>query len=143
LAKADIHGQAVTSGSLLERESSLGVILMLPGALASAIMMPIIGKLTSKYSPRVLTAIGVIGVSVATLMLHILTMNTGPDQLFWPLILRGASMGFLWVPLSLATLVLRPQPTGLIWGYLFYRTRSIWPGVLWHTSFTTLGVLFF
>ncbi len=35
-----------------------------------------------------------------------------------------------------------PQPTGLIWGYLFYRTRSIWPGVLWHTSFLTLGVVF-
>jgi membrane protease YdiL (CAAX protease family) len=34
------------------------------------------------------------------------------------------------------------QPTGLIWGYLCYRTRSIWPGVLWHTSFMTLGVLF-
>lgn len=32
--------------------------------------------------------------------------------------------------------------TGLVWGYLFYRTRSIWPGVLWHTSYTVLGVLF-
>jgi hypothetical protein len=25
---------------------------------------------------------------------------------------------------------------------LYYRTRSIWPGVLWHTSFITLGILF-
>jgi membrane protease YdiL (CAAX protease family) len=40
------------------------------------------------------------------------------------------------------TLILASQPTGLIWGYLCYRTRSIWPGVLWHTSFMTLGVLF-
>jgi membrane protease YdiL (CAAX protease family) len=35
-----------------------------------------------------------------------------------------------------------PQPTGLVWGYLAYRTRSIWPGILWHASFITLGVLF-
>jgi membrane protease YdiL (CAAX protease family) len=34
------------------------------------------------------------------------------------------------------------QPTGLIWGYLCYRTRSIWPGVLWHTSSTVFGVSF-
>jgi membrane protease YdiL (CAAX protease family) len=52
---------------------------------------------------------------------------------------RGESVS----PLALAASVLAPQPTGLIWGYLFYRTRSIWPGVIWHTSFTTLGVLFF
>jgi membrane protease YdiL (CAAX protease family) len=38
---------------------------------------------------------------------------------------------------------LSSQPTGLIWAYLFYRTRSVWPGILWHTSFTTLGWLFF
>lgn len=30
-------------------------------------------------------------------------------------------------------------PTGLIWGYLYLRTRSIIPGVLWHTSNTILG----
>ncbi|HEY0251696.1 MAG TPA: CPBP family intramembrane glutamic endopeptidase [Kofleriaceae bacterium] len=35
------------------------------------------------------------------------------------------------------------QPTGLVWGYLYYRTRSVWPGIVWHTSFTTLGLLFF
>ncbi len=34
-----MHGTAVTSGSLLERESSLGVILMLPGALLLIVFM--------------------------------------------------------------------------------------------------------
>jgi membrane protease YdiL (CAAX protease family) len=31
---------------------------------------------------------------------------------------------------------------GLVYGYLFYRTRSIWPGAIWHTSNTNLGVMF-
>jgi len=31
---------------------------------------------------------------------------------------------------------------GLVFGYLFYRTRSIWPGAIWHTSITGVGVMF-
>lgn len=31
---------------------------------------------------------------------------------------------------------------GLMFGYLFYRTRSIWPGVIWHTSSTGFGLMF-
>jgi membrane protease YdiL (CAAX protease family) len=31
---------------------------------------------------------------------------------------------------------------GLVFGYLFYRTRSIWPGAIWHTSVTGVGVMF-
>lgn len=31
-------------------------------------------------------------------------------------------------------------PSGLIWGYLYYRTRSVIPGALWHASWITLGV---
>jgi len=34
------------------------------------------------------------------------------------------------------------QPTGLIWGYLYLKTRSIVPGVIWHTSFPILGLIF-
>ncbi|HEY6552926.1 MAG TPA: sugar ABC transporter permease, partial [Vicinamibacteria bacterium] len=37
--KVELRGSAVTSGSLLERESSLGVILMLPGALLLMVFM--------------------------------------------------------------------------------------------------------
>jgi membrane protease YdiL (CAAX protease family) len=31
---------------------------------------------------------------------------------------------------------------GFVFGYLFYRTRSIWPGVIWHTSITGVGLMF-
>jgi DHA2 family multidrug resistance protein len=79
-------------------------IIMLPGAIATAFAMPIIGKLTSKYPPRILTAIGVIGAVISMFLMRHLTMDTSPYDLFWPLVLRGASLGFLFVPLSLATL---------------------------------------
>jgi membrane protease YdiL (CAAX protease family) len=31
---------------------------------------------------------------------------------------------------------------GLLLGYVFYRTRSMWPGAIWHTSFSGVGLLF-
>lgn len=34
------------------------------------------------------------------------------------------------------------SPTGLIWGYLYLKTRSIVPGVIWHASNTILGIIF-
>lgn len=48
--------------------------------------------------------------------------------------------------LSLGTAMMRMffggQPTGIVWAYLFYRTRSLWPGILWHASYTVLGYVF-
>ena len=47
------------------------------------------------------------------------------------------------IPIWLAVAVgLFGALSGLVFGYLFYRTRSIWPGVIWHTSITGLGVMF-
>ena len=34
-------------------------------------------------------------------------------------------------------------PTGLIWGYLYLKTRSIVPVIAWHASNTILGYIFF
>ncbi|TMD00226.1 MAG: CPBP family intramembrane metalloprotease [Chloroflexi bacterium] len=31
---------------------------------------------------------------------------------------------------------------GLLLGYAFYRTGSMWPGAIWHTSFSGVGLLF-
>ena len=79
-------------------------MLMVPGALATAVSMPIVGMLISKFPSRNLVAIGAIGFIISMFMLQTLTADTGVTQIFWPLVLRGASMGFLFVPLTLATL---------------------------------------
>jgi MFS transporter, DHA2 family, multidrug resistance protein len=79
--------------------------IMLPGAIASAVAMMIVGRSVSRFSARNLVAIGAVGFAVSMLMLSTITMDTGPEHLFLPLILRGAAMGFLFVPLTLATLM--------------------------------------
>ncbi len=80
-------------------------IIMLPGALATAVAMPFVGRLVNRVSPRTLVFFGALGFIMSTLMLRPLTMDTGPEHIFWPLALRGAALGFLFVPLSLATLI--------------------------------------
>jgi MFS transporter, DHA2 family, multidrug resistance protein len=80
-------------------------MVMLPGALAAACMMPIVGMLVSRVRPVFLVGVGVLGMALTTYWLHTITGDTGYWDLFWPLICRGACMGFLFAPLSLATLL--------------------------------------
>lgn len=80
-------------------------LILLPGAIATTLMMPIAGRLVSKFPARTLVALGAVLFVIATFMMMSLTLNTGPDQLYWALVLRGAALGLLFVPLSLATLV--------------------------------------
>lgn len=83
--------------------------LMIPAALTTAFMMPIIGMLLQKgVQQRYLVALGMLlffGYSFWGY--KILTPDTGADAFFWMLILRGFAMGMLFIPittLSLSTL---------------------------------------
>ena len=79
--------------------------IVFPGGLATALTLPITGKLGNIMPPRQMVAIGTVGFVVSMWMLHNISMQTGPGDLFWPLVLRGAAMGFLFLPLTLATLI--------------------------------------
>jgi MFS transporter, DHA2 family, multidrug resistance protein len=84
-------------------------MLMVPAALTTAFMMPVIGNLLQKGVPQqYLVAGGMIMFSVFTLWGYfILTPDTGTENFFWMLIVRGIGLGMLFIPitaLSLSTL---------------------------------------
>jgi DHA2 family multidrug resistance protein len=83
--------------------------LLAPGALASAIVMVMLGKISGKVDPRILIAIGAIGTSIVMFQLSEITPQTGTDDLFYPLLWRGAATVLMFLPLSLATLGSLPQ----------------------------------
>ncbi|MBV8886066.1 MAG: DHA2 family efflux MFS transporter permease subunit [Chroococcidiopsidaceae cyanobacterium CP_BM_RX_35] len=83
-------------------------LLLAPGALASAIVMVLLGKISNKIDARILIAIGAVGTSWVMFQLVAITPQTGPDQLFWPLLERGAFSVLMFLPLSLATLAPLP-----------------------------------
>ncbi|WGV25310.1 DHA2 family efflux MFS transporter permease subunit [Halotia branconii] len=79
-------------------------LLLAPGALASAIVMVILGKVSTKVDARFLIAIGAVGTSGVMFQLAAITPQSGTDDLFWPLVWRGAFTVLMFLPLSLATL---------------------------------------
>lgn len=94
-------------------------LILLPGGLATAVMMPIVGKLLQKgFPPQVMNALGFLSFFVFTAMLSRSTLSSGQFDFFWPLIFRGVGLGLLFVPLTtLALSNLRgrdiPQGAGL------------------------------
>jgi DHA2 family multidrug resistance protein len=79
-------------------------LLLLPGALGSAFMMPIASVLIRRLDPRGLLATGALVLVVAVFWLGRLTTHTSSSDLFWPLLVRAFGTVLMFLPLSLTTL---------------------------------------
>ena len=84
-------------------------MLMIPAALMTAFMMPVIGQLLQKGVPQqYLVAAGMLGFFFFCFWGYkIITPDTSRENFFWMLMLRGVAMGMLFIPitaLSLSTL---------------------------------------
>ncbi|NLR82153.1 DHA2 family efflux MFS transporter permease subunit [Chitinophaga eiseniae] len=95
-----------TQGSLGWTATQSGM-LMIPAALTTAFMMPLIGKLLEKGVPQqYLVAAGMFlffgfcfwGYKIIT------PADTGADAFFWMLIVRGVGMGLLFIPITTLSL---------------------------------------
>ena len=84
--------------------------LLMPGGLVTALSLPIIGKISRKFQPRSMVALGTILFAFSMYLMHEININTGPRELVIPLLIRGAALALMFLPLSLATLMpLPPQ----------------------------------
>jgi DHA2 family multidrug resistance protein len=79
-------------------------LLLMPGAIASAVMMIVMGKISGRIDARVLIAIGAMILTTSAVWLSRINPDTGTESLFWPLVLRGLGTVTMFLPLSLATL---------------------------------------
>jgi len=75
----------------------------LPRGLASFMIMPLVGILTGKIDNRKLLGAGLLGSATAMFLLSRLSLNVGFLNFWWPLILQGASLGLVFVPLTTVT----------------------------------------
>lgn len=80
-----------------------GMALM-PGTVATALIMPIAGLLADRLDARIPIGIGIALCSVGTWQLSHLTSQSDYWQVFWPQIWRGIGLGLVFVPLSSTTL---------------------------------------
>ncbi|MEO6933078.1 MAG: DHA2 family efflux MFS transporter permease subunit [Chitinophagaceae bacterium] len=90
-------------------------MLMIPAALMTAFMMPIIGMLLQKgVKQQYLIGLGLISFFVYSFWGYkILTPSTGAPDFFWMLIVRGVGLGLLFIPITaLAMSTLKGQQIG-------------------------------
>jgi DHA2 family multidrug resistance protein len=89
-------------------------MLLFPGGLATAAVMPLLGKLLQIVDARALIATGMlIHASAMFVLMHVMTLSTNDMTFFLPLILRGVGIGFQFVPLSVSSLgTLKPREVG-------------------------------
>jgi DHA2 family multidrug resistance protein len=88
---------------------------LLPGALASAATMAVMGRLRGKFDARPLIVIGALLFLSSQILLARMTLLSSTDETFWPLILRGVGLGLIFVPLtaaSMAEMSFRDLPQG-------------------------------
>ncbi|MFT3748617.1 MAG: DHA2 family efflux MFS transporter permease subunit [Agriterribacter sp.] len=75
--------------------------LMFPGGLATICMMPFVGMMLKKGIPaQFMATLGFFLFFVFSLMLSNSTLESGTNDFFWPLIIRGIGMSVLFVPLT-------------------------------------------
>jgi DHA2 family multidrug resistance protein len=90
-------------------------MLMIPSALTTAFMMPIIGKLLQRgVKQQYLVALGLLIFFIYSFSgFRIISSDTGADAFFWPLIIRGIGLGLLFIPITtLALSTLKGQQIG-------------------------------
>jgi DHA2 family multidrug resistance protein len=100
-------------------------MVILPGAIASAVTMAVVGRNASRLDARVTVPIGASLFLYSMWRLSLLSFDAGAHDLFWPLISRGVGLGLIFVPLTGATMA-ELEPSQLAQGTgMFNLTRQL------------------
>ena len=75
---------------------------VLPGAVASGVTMAIVGKMIPKLKIdlRLLVVIGACVFAYSMWSHSLFTTQSGYDDFFWPMVLRGVGLGMVFIPLN-------------------------------------------
>jgi DHA2 family multidrug resistance protein len=84
-------------------------LALVPGALATMLSLPLASRATRFADSRLLIALGLGIFAVGSWWMGSLNQDAGYWDVFWPRALQGFSIGFMFVPLSTATLAEVPN----------------------------------
>lgn len=90
--------------TLMGYTSFLAGLALGPGGIATMIAMPIAGNLINRINPKAILAFGI---AVAAYSVHLMAQfNLSADfnTVFWPRVVLGLGMGFLFIPLTTTTM---------------------------------------
>jgi DHA2 family multidrug resistance protein len=77
---------------------------MAPRGMGSFLAMPVVGLIMSRFDARKLLALGIATSAFTLVQLSWLNLDAGYWDVFWPQIIQGVALGFLFVPLTTVTM---------------------------------------
>jgi MFS transporter, DHA2 family, multidrug resistance protein len=95
--------------SILHYNALQSGLAILPGALATAVAMPIAGRLADRIDPRLSIGPGMLFFALSGWWLGTLTQQSGYWNFFYPRVLQGFSLGLIFVPLSTTSMSQVPR----------------------------------
>jgi DHA2 family multidrug resistance protein len=90
--------------TLMGYTSFLAGLALGPGGIATMIAMPIAGKLVTKINPKAVLAFGIAVAGYSVYMMAQFNLQTDFNTIFWPRVVLGIGMGFLFIPLTTMTM---------------------------------------
>ena len=84
-------------------------LILLPGSLAIAVLMPVAGKLGDRIAPFIPTFFGLLGMAIFMYMYRNLDVNTTTWDIILPTLIRGFGLGLLVAPSMAAALNAVPK----------------------------------
>lgn len=90
--------------TLMGYTSFLAGLALGPGGIATMIAMPMAGKLVSKINPKAILAFGIAVAGYSVQMMAQFNLQTDFNTIFWPRVVLGIGMGFLFIPLTTMTM---------------------------------------
>lgn len=91
-------------GSLLHFDATQTGIMFIPGALVTAVCMPMAGKMLQKTDARLLILWSVFMITLMFAMMTRFSAQTSARDIFWSMLMRGLAMAFLFVPINAVVL---------------------------------------
>jgi DHA2 family multidrug resistance protein len=90
--------------TLMGYTSFLAGLALGPGGIATMIAMPIAGKLITKTNPKAILAFGIATAGYSVHMMAQFNLLVDFNTIFWPRVVLGVGMGFLFIPLTTMTM---------------------------------------
>jgi DHA2 family multidrug resistance protein len=90
--------------TLMGYTSFLAGLALGPGGIATIIAMPIAGKLVTKINPKAILTFGIATAGYSVHMMAQFNLQADFNTIFWPRVVLGVGMGFLFIPLTTMTM---------------------------------------
>jgi len=90
--------------TLMGYNATLSGFALAPGGLANLLIMPLVGRLLTRFHPKTLIVPGIFILAYSTYLMSCFTLGVDFYTVMWPRIIMGLGMGLIFIPLTTLTL---------------------------------------